>query len=189
MRAANHRLCGDVACRRRAKRDRQLRNPTILDDYRPQGIHRIDDGGRECSRCRTYKPWSDFYVVAKNKTGHSTWCKDCTRSQRNRRYTSARSTPEDSDFLRLQRKAYLYGVPVDEIRRLEAVTSCDLCDEPIDQSNRVIDHCHDTGAIRGVLCRPCNLALGILGDSYDRILRAAAYLARTADVLGDTEAL
>ena len=38
------------------------------------------------------------------------------------------------------------------------------------------DHCHVTGDFRGVLCRPCNSALGHLGDDLRGVMRAVKYL-------------
>lgn len=38
------------------------------------------------------------------------------------------------------------------------------------------DHCHKTGDIRGLLCSPCNRALGALGDSEEGLQRALTYL-------------
>ena len=42
-----------------------------------------------------------------------------------------------------------------------------------------VDHNHDTGEIRGLLCRNCNVALGMLGDSQTRLQRALDYLRGT----------
>jgi hypothetical protein len=39
-----------------------------------------------------------------------------------------------------------------------------------------VDHCHNTGRVRGVLCFNCNSAIGKLGDDPDVVRRAAAYL-------------
>lgn len=39
-----------------------------------------------------------------------------------------------------------------------------------------IDHCHTTGAVRGILCLSCNNGLGRFGDNPERLERAAAYL-------------
>ncbi|MFE5188252.1 endonuclease VII domain-containing protein [Streptomyces sp. NPDC056628] len=38
-----------------------------------------------------------------------------------------------------------------------------------------VDHCHETGRVRGVLCFNCNSAIGKLGDDPDAVRRAAAY--------------
>jgi len=39
-----------------------------------------------------------------------------------------------------------------------------------------VDHCHETGRVRGLLCRHCNTALGILGDTPDKMERVMDYL-------------
>lgn len=39
-----------------------------------------------------------------------------------------------------------------------------------------IDHCHDSGVVRGLLCSACNQALGLLGDDPARMRRAATYV-------------
>jgi hypothetical protein len=41
-----------------------------------------------------------------------------------------------------------------------------------------VDHSHSTGQIRGILCYPCNTAVGQMGDSPVRLRAAAAYLER-----------
>jgi hypothetical protein len=39
-----------------------------------------------------------------------------------------------------------------------------------------VDHCHETGRIRGLLCGPCNVALGIFGDTADALARVLRYV-------------
>ena len=54
--------------------------------------------------------------------------------------------------------------------------TCDASVSPDDTFATHIDHCHSTGAVRGVLCRLCNLALGYARDNPDTLDRMAAYL-------------
>lgn len=39
-----------------------------------------------------------------------------------------------------------------------------------------VDHCHETNRVRGLLCGPCNTAIGQLGDTVEGLERALAYL-------------
>ena len=45
----------------------------------------------------------------------------------------------------------------------------------------VVDHNHESGIVRGLLCSECNTAIGLLGDDPALIKRAAEYL----DIVGD----
>jgi hypothetical protein len=49
---------------------------------------------------------------------------------------------------------------------------CFICGEP----SEALDHCHETGEIRGPLCRNCNVGLGLFNDNSERLTAAARYL-------------
>lgn len=52
---------------------------------------------------------------------------------------------------------------------------CAICaDRP--EGRLVVDHDHDSGAVRGLLCDPCNKGLGFFRDSPSRLATAADYL-------------
>jgi Recombination endonuclease VII len=53
---------------------------------------------------------------------------------------------------------------------------CALCGE---RTAADVDHDHNTGKVRGLLCRACNLGLGMFKDSVDGLERAIAYLKNT----------
>ena len=46
----------------------------------------------------------------------------------------------------------------------------------VDTAN--IDHCHKRNIVRGILCWPCNTAIGKLGEDVERIRKAADYVER-----------
>lgn len=49
-------------------------------------------------------------------------------------------------------------------------TNCGLCYKEF-TNDKVLDHCHKTGKVRGTICRQCNTSLGKLGDDIDLIIR------------------
>ena len=59
--------------------------------------------------------------------------------------------------------------------------SCALCQKPLERLSRRIniDHDHDTGEVRGLLCTGCNTGLGHLGDDIEGLERALYYLKNT----------
>jgi hypothetical protein len=52
---------------------------------------------------------------------------------------------------------------------------CALCERTSDRPLQ-IDHCHATGAVRGLLCHLCNKALGLVQDNHVVLARAVAYV-------------
>jgi hypothetical protein len=44
-----------------------------------------------------------------------------------------------------------------------------------------IDHCHDSKQVRGLLCRACNTAIGMLGHDRAILARAIVYLGSQVD--------
>lgn len=77
----------------------------------------------------------------------------------------------------IHRKAR-YGLTKEQIQELYAEQNgrCAICNKSEDTAKLVIDHDHETGVIRGLLCQPCNAGLGMFHDNKDNLLAAIAYL-------------
>lgn len=59
-------------------------------------------------------------------------------------------------------------------------SQCAICKEPLHVGAH-IDHDHELGFVRGVLCPKCNMALGLFGEHPGRLIRAADYLLQFSD--------
>lgn len=73
-----------------------------------------------------------------------------------------------------------YGLTPDEFNTmLNAQNSkCKICKEPLSagRGGSVVDHCHKTERIRGLLCNGCNSGIGWFRENPARLLAAIAYL-------------
>lgn len=57
---------------------------------------------------------------------------------------------------------------------------CEICGgPPRGKKSLVLDHDHVTGIFRGWLCSPCNMGIGVFGDTPVALAAALAYLRRT----------
>lgn len=72
-----------------------------------------------------------------------------------------------------------YGMTVeDKVSLLLSQGGCAICRKPPTDDLSVwhVDHDHESGRVRGVLCRRCNQGIGFFGDSPATLLAAIAYL-------------
>lgn len=75
-----------------------------------------------------------------------------------------------------------YGLTLEEAEAMRGL-GCEICgvvstDAEGRWGNLHIDHNHETGEVRGVLCTTCNTGLGQFKDSPELLEKAAAYLRR-----------
>lgn len=88
---------------------------------------------------------------------------------------SRRRSVRDRELLRL------YGITLERYERMLDAQGgvCAICKLPETAKharNLAVDHDHDTGAIRALLCMRCNTVLGVLRDSPELAERLAEYL-------------
>ena len=53
---------------------------------------------------------------------------------------------------------------------------CGICEFKVLDKKLVVDHCHLTGRVRGLLCTKCNVAIGLLRDDPELVKAALRYL-------------
>jgi hypothetical protein len=93
-----------------------------------------------------------------------------------RRYREER--PEINRRQRRKERLERYGLHPEDFDKLLVGQSglCGGCSEPLIDLH--IDHDDATGEVRGLLCRYCNLALGIAREDADRLRGLVAYVER-----------
>lgn len=145
-----------------------------------------------CRTCGVTKKVADFSLSRKaTETTNAVYrseCKPCASTRAMQWFTD---NPERS--IANKRKFNLaknYGLTVAQYNAMlrEQGGVCAVCgkDEPNEhgrtgkQFRLSVDHCHDTGRVRGLLCQRCNRAIGLLGDDPVLMRRAISYLLRDA---------
>lgn len=124
-------------------------------------------------------PRASVYQALIRRAGLS---KDFTKPGRRRLYPHLTKTE-----VRMQgHLRTLYGMTLEQYRELDAAQGgvCAICRQPPAKrgytSNRLhVDHDHQTGRVRGLLCEHCNHAIGKLEDSPELLMRAAQYVRET----------
>jgi hypothetical protein len=118
-----------------------------------------------CTRCKVEKPATAeaFPLHNKKKNGLDSWCRACRATYRNEN-CRGRHRNAISDAALIDLKA--------------TVTQCVICG---DSGKLVVDHSHQTGKVRGMLCNHCNRGLGHFRDDPMLLEFAAQYLYASSD--------
>ena len=138
--------------------------------------------GKVCPTCKTSKPRSEFHKDSQRKDGMRHACKTCYMKRWNElEQLKGRDVRRDKHL----RETYGITLREYELLRQGQGGGCAVCHSvPVGEGNRGslhVDHDHETGKIRGLLCFNCNAALGQAKDSADRLRALAAYLDRNSN--------
>jgi len=131
---------------------------------------------KQCSKCGTVKPIEDFGVEARRPDGRRCYCRSCGNTYlRAFRTTSQRYKANRKQSARKTKLRLRYGISEEAYQRMLSAQDgrCAICgtQDPCSRWGVFhVDHDHDTGAVRGLLCHPCNVMLGKFGDSKERVL-------------------
>lgn len=123
--------------------------------------------GKICSMCKVYKLRDNYFVMNHRWDRMYSCCKECFKL----RYPS-------KDISKRRRFSKYPSLTPLKYRILmkRQKNKCAICGIPFSESKDHIDHCHSSGVVRGLLCSPCNVAIGFMKDDPERLRSAAKYL-------------
>lgn len=170
-------LCG-------AHYNRLRKHGDVLADVPLKG--RSHDG--RCRICRRELPL-DSFEIRKDSGRHRWECKECRvrisaewakgnvakRREIQRRYEVK---PESRVKSRVAYLMRTYGLSREDAEAIRRDGLCAICgtDGPLH-----VDHCHESGLIRGMLCGLCNRGIGTFKDDPNLMRAAARYVEETSE--------
>lgn len=89
-----------------------------------------------------------------------------------------REKNKEKTRLRMQRQRLkMYGLTPETLKAMHEKQGklCAICSKDISEKFHV-DHCHETGRVRGLLCTACNMGLGLFKDDSALLRKAIDYL-------------
>ena len=127
---------------------------------------------KQCRMCNHKKPTTEFYASKhkkRSRDGFQAYCKSCSLMNNRSHIRKAKYDLTDDEYRRiLEHQDGVCAI----CRRAEIAFT--------NKSDRVrsmaIDHDHETGNVRGLLCTKCNTGLGAFEDDPDLLLAAIEYV-------------
>lgn len=122
-----------------------------------------------CGKCGVIHPLTYYYKKKTSRDGLEGHCKGCRNKQ------AAESASRNRERRKFVYIKCTYGITEGEYNALldKQGGHCACCPQTEDL---VVDHCHATGAVRGLLCPRCNHGLGHFRDNTEYLQNAIAYL-------------
>lgn len=127
------------------------------------------DGKWKCVKCNNWKLPSEFYKSSRDWNGIKTTCKNC-------------GVEHHREYMYVYNIKRKYGISIYEYETLLIKQNgvCAICKNKKLSSKKngrlCVDHNHESGEIRGLLCSNCNTALGLMKDDINSLKMAIEYL-------------
>lgn len=127
------------------------------------------EGYKRCSKCRADKPTEEFWKDSSRHDGLNHHCNTCSSAK------FKKWKDEHPEHVKSHRLKARYGIDRTEYFKIaeEQNNLCKICNR---KRKLFVDHCHDTGKIRGLLCQKCNSALGFLDDDVSHVRSMLEYM-------------
>ena len=150
----------------------------------------VSEAVKRCPKCEQEKFSSAFGKDKSKKTGLSSYCLDCANANRKIHYAKnpAKEKQKLTEYYKANKdrsRAYslkaLYGLSQEKYVAMlvQQNGACQICKTHQSNFKRklFVDHCHETGKVRGLLCQYCNTMLGNAKDNVLVLQSAINYLA------------
>lgn len=118
-----------------------------------------------CKECGAdFQPYRPYQVYC---------TKQCRKAVKIRNFPSQWNDKRRDNYLRKT-----YGIGLGEYNKLLEIQGgvCAICKTVPNDISLHVDHDHETGLIRGLLCFPCNQGIGNFHDSLELLTKASKYL-------------
>ena len=140
----------------------------------------LNSGLKKCAKCGKTKPHFGFAKTKGKASGLVSHCKECVRSKNKKLWDEG--SVRDAVYRRK------YGISLRQYQSLLQAQNgtCKICgtSDPKGHGSRngrfFVDHCHGTGAVRGLLCHHCNIGIGAFADDSARLQKAIEYLSQAS---------
>lgn len=134
---------------------------------------------KTCNKCKKTKSIDFFSTIPsrKDRLGNMSYrsnCKSCDRKYFNERYAN------DPNAQYYKMIKYRYDISKDELLMMikNQNNKCKICNTEFTNNKPNIDHCHNTGKVRGLLCSKCNNGIGQFNDDIELLKEAINYLSQ-----------
>lgn len=135
-----------------------------------------------CNKCHRSLPLSDFGTrTRKGRTFPLHRCRACSKEDHRATYKKWSAKPDARQKIRNWSFKSLYGITLIEWQEMFARQGglCAICSEAmIGTRGAHVDHNHDTGQVRDLLCTRCNAGLGYFKEDLKLFECAMGYLRR-----------
>lgn len=138
-----------------------------------------------CTKCKSIKSRQDFREREDAKNGLQYWCRECENRANRERYVpkpkKKRNPEEVKRNARDRMLRHRYGITLDEVNKIyeDQNGKCAICYIKRPKkgvTGLYVDHCHETGRVRGLLCPNCNAAIGKFKEDTKTLKSAIQYL-------------
>lgn len=133
---------------------------------------------KKCSKCGEIKGFAEFSKHSRSRDKLQNYCKPCNK----RAASDWEAVPENHRARKLRSRYNLTLKDYNSLLELQD-GKCKICGSTSPRNTKytclVVDHCHKTGVIRGLLCDPCNNGLGRFDDNVEVLQKAIEYLTKT----------